>query len=222
MSESLYCISFSPKRPKNISEPLYNSTYNMWINVWRDSYKYFGWDPNQVLSDQWMRQDLILGVYQGNTPVGVVFFDEKNLTNETAYDDSYFRMWPRELLKEISTWPSANKALISSYFTLSSHFRKKANGIDYKGLLHGLALKQFVELGHKFMIGTMVKQSMSKLSFEHGAQILKSDVEEKGLLVDLLYWDQNKMQLFKFPELHEQIQKIWYSENYQQDLRKVA
>ncbi len=126
MSDDLRCITFSPKRPKNISNELYNSTFQMWLNVWRDSYKFFGWDPTQVTSDQWIRQDLILGFYEGNEPVGVVFFDEKNLTHLPAFDDSYFRMWPRDLLKEISTWPSSNKALISSYFTLAAPFRKKA------------------------------------------------------------------------------------------------
>ncbi len=215
MIDDLYCIAFSPKTPNNISDELYRATYNMWISVWRDSYKFFGWDPLQVCSDQWCRQDLILGLYKGDTPIGAVFFDEKNLHLPLFYDDSFFRMWPKELLVEISKWPLANKALISTLFTIAPPFRKKVNEVDFKALLHCLAMKQFVKMGNPFMIGTTVKKSMSEISLTNAAHVLKENVEEKGLIVDLVYWKRADMQKFKFPKLNDQVEAIWNSGGYQ-------
>ncbi len=216
----LYCLSFSPKKPMNISEKLYNATYEMWVNVWRDSYKYFGWDPKSVCSDQWVRQDLVLGFYQGNTPIGAAFFDEKNLRAPLFYDDSFFRMWPKNLLEEISRWPSSDKALICTNFTIAPDFRKKTSGTDYKAILHGLSLKQFVDMGNPFMIGTTVKKSMSDISVVNAAHLLKENVEEKGLIVDLLYWKREEMKDFRFPKYHDQIETIWNANA--RDYRRAA
>ncbi len=209
----LYCIAFSPKKHETISTQLYTATYNMWLEVWKNSYKFFGWDPSKVYSDQWCRQDLILGLYKNDKPIGAAFFDEKNLRLPLFYNDSFFRMWPKELLDKISRWPNSEKALICTLFTIAPEYRKKNSEFDYKGLLHGLCLKQFVKMGNPFMIGTTVKSSMSEISKVHAAHLLLENVDENGLIVDLLYWKREDMLNFSFPQINLSVNTVWENQS---------
>lgn len=194
----------------------------MWLSVWRESYNYFGWDPQQVRSDQWMRQDSILCLFENENPVALSFFDSKDTSYPIFKEDSYFRMWSNELLDKIKYFDEKEKLLVCSYFTLASEYRSNRATINYKQIFHALSLKYFCELNNEFMVGTMVKKSgMSDVSRKHGAEILAYDVEEKGLLVDLLYWKKSKMQNFIFPEINELVNQIWEKNNVSQ-IREAA
>jgi hypothetical protein len=176
----------------------------MWLRVWRDSYQFFGWDPNLVTSNEWTRQDSICALFMGNDPVGVVFFDEKNLQLPYYNNDSYFRMWPPQLLEKIRSSPDAHQAVIISNFTLAPAYRKKPNSVDFKMVLHSLAALHFINLesSRELLIGTVVKMSgMDKLSYKIFAKCLAENIEEKGVMVDLLYWTRKDMLNAGLPQL---------------------
>lgn len=221
MSFALYTLSFDPKKPGNNNQ-LYKAAYDMWLKVWRESYSYFGWDPDSIRSDQWMRQDRIFVLFDGSNPVCLAFYDVKNMNYDMYRHDSYFRMWPQDLLDQVSKMKGSHEALISSYFTLSPDYRSKKHDIDFKLLFHALGLKYFTTFKSEFMIGTMVKKSgMADISFKHGANLLAKDVDEKGVLVDLLYWENEKMKDFKFPFNNDLVEQVWSQHNVL-PLRKAA
>lgn len=221
MKFSLHTQIFDPKSP-GINNKMYDSAYKMWLQVWRESYTYFGWDPMQVRSDQWMRQDKVLCLFDGDKPVATSFFDIKNINYDMFLDDSYFRMWPKDLLEKVRNLDKSSDRLVCSYFTLANEYRSKNHEINFKNLFHALSLKYFCTFNSTFMIGTMVKKSgMSEVSVRHGADVIAYDVDEKGLLVDLLYWENKKMQNFIFPEINELVQQVWNNSNVT-PLRKVA
>ncbi|MCB0393582.1 MAG: hypothetical protein KDD25_03445 [Bdellovibrionales bacterium] len=193
------------------------SAYKMWHNTWTESYKYFGWDPKTVHSDQWTRQDFVGILSYDGRPVGTCFFKVHRLDLPYIKDDSYFRMWPEAVMDGLEKRCDSNSALVCSWFTLNKEWRKGVNGIDAKYLLCSMVVKVLQDSTQSNLLCTVVKMSnMDKLVYELGASPIVKDVDEKGVVVDLGIWKKKEIVNFKFPRMHETVEQV-YSTAYQGD-----
>ncbi|MCB0391406.1 MAG: hypothetical protein KDD58_08945 [Bdellovibrionales bacterium] len=211
VDRSLFDFLILPgKNPGKKLQDFYNKAYLFWRETWQTSYKYFGWDPDTVYSDWWTRQDNIGVLTYEQQIVGTVFFDEKDLTNFTARHDSYFRMWSDESFEKIRNQMGAQRALICSFFTLGKEWRKENKGVDAKYLLASMATKYFSNTDYELMIGTVVKMSqVHTVCYDLGAKMVTPDVDEKGVVVDLVMWHRNEIENFNYPKESDIIKNIW-------------
>lgn len=200
-------FEFSPRQ--KLATRLEDKAFEFWLKTWRDSYKFFGWTES-VYSDQWTRQDSVLTLFHGSEPIGSIFFKEHDLSRPFAHADTYFRMWPEEVMRELARAPDAGTTLVSSWFTLHPEWRKARQGIDAKFLLGGVGLQKFFSSPQQTLLGTMVTMSgMHTLTYELGAKTLVPALKEKNLEVDLVRWKKSELSNYQYPRLGEEIAQIW-------------
>ncbi|HAH10016.1 MAG TPA: hypothetical protein DCL54_12005 [Alphaproteobacteria bacterium] len=205
----LSAIAFNPKVIRSNEKARVESAYHMWLEVWQDAYRKYGWDPRTVRGDQWSRQDQILTLFDRDHPVGCVLFHIKDLRAPWVRDDSYFRMWPAAEYQKLLAMPDPEHTLIGSYLTVAHAYRRSEHGVNAKAAMIALSMRYFQQTGFHHLIGTMVHNArVNDVSKQLGANVLKSGVEEAGVMTDLVVWYARELAQLSFGEIDKVLDTV--------------
>jgi hypothetical protein len=81
--------------------------------------------------------------------------------------------------------------LVCCQFTVAENWRRGTKGVSAKQLIAALAFEHFIHSDCKSMAGTPRKdRGIDRVSYDTGAKTLVPDIQLHGVLVDLVYFDQ--------------------------------
>ncbi len=189
--------------------------YNVWYDTWIKEFREI--DPNAKLySDNFTRQDKILGLFIDNKCAGLTFFNTVNLNHEYWRKDSYFADWPCEVLDDLCE-KNDSEILVCSAYTVKEEFRKRRvlRSIVVADILAVASLDYFRSSQHTTMVGNMRNsKGANKIVYKFGADLL-STVKCHNELSDLV-----KFQKEKLPEFPRKIQQLIDDAKSENDLSK--
>jgi hypothetical protein len=169
-----------------------NEAYLMWKDVWSSALMELE-GSDKIHSDDFSRHQQVGALFYNKEPIGLCLFSSVDLNLQVWRDDSYFKSWPEELLKNIGKNNPGKKILICCYFTLSKKWRRGVNGVNFKNVLTGIAVKHFIHSDCDLMVGTMRKdRGMDKMTYQWGATPVLQDQTMHGVLVDLVLFDKKE------------------------------
>lgn len=196
---------------------IYEKTYLCWKSVWADVYKAEMGQDHQFYSDDFQRQDQIIALFSEDKCVGMAFVRHVDFDSLVVHNDSCFRYWPEDSIKEIIRL--STKVAIASYFTVHHDFRKSKLGICWKTLLLSLFVKNFLNTSSEIMItAARKKKSNEKLCYKLGAKAISTSVpywieghkQVNEESVDIIYWNKKPLVL-EDDHLNLISLKIWKS-----------
>lgn len=194
-------------------ELAYRCWRSVWVEVFQDEMKL----EQRLYSDDFTRQEIIVSLFFGGSCVGLAMIRLLPVNSERTFDDSFFRLWTPESLKEISRLSGDSPLALASSFTLHPEFRGRSQFINWKTLLLALFLEKFLGTEARIMVtAARKKRSNEKLCQSLGARLLERDVSfhREGHKIasetaDLLYWPRNLFLDLGSSELNELKNQIW-------------
>ncbi|WP_394841285.1 hypothetical protein LZC95_29970 [Pendulispora brunnea] len=160
--------------------------YACWQRVWRETFRQLDGTAS-LFSDDFTRQDEIGALFSGEECIGLTAYRFIDLSEPSARDDSYFKVWPGELLDEVLA--RALRVCVGSNLTVAEGWRGNLNGLRVSEVLLELAVRRFQESDADVMLGTMRNnRGMNRVSYRLGARPLRERVVHHGVEVDLVAW----------------------------------
>lgn len=173
----------------------YQEAYGLWKDVWSQTLKDLD-GLHALPSDQFTRQDLILGLFLQNKCIGLSCFRKADLANPVDRMDSWFTPWMESTMVEMSKKYAFSAA--NSFFTIHPNFRKSKSapldavpagglGVDVSVLMAELVVTTAYHSGADATYGvTRNNRSVNKLAYHGGAVPIAKDQMHHGVSVDLI------------------------------------
>jgi hypothetical protein len=185
----------------------YNAAYNLWKNVWSETLHELD-NLSTLYSDDFTRQDEIGAVFYRAKCVMLTFFRIVDLGVSSDREDSYFKVWPEQALNELTQYGS--RIMIGSTITIDESVRGEKLGISAKDLLLGLVIKRFLDSPADAMTGTMRNnRGMNGCAFRHGAQLIKPELIQHGVEVDLVGFYRNSVKPCGIEAVDDLVNRMW-------------
>ena len=193
-TERFQYVVFNPRTRLNAAEYYLHASYSLWNEVWSQALEELE-GVSTVASDDFTRHDEIHAVFDGDRAVGSISFSTVDLSKVMWKRDSYFKVWPADVLERLAKVYPGRAVNLGCYFTLAPEWRRDAGGFSMKRLMMALAVEQFLHSRSQGMVGTMrVNRGMHTICYELGAEPLAKNVEQHGVGVDLLIYDRRRIE----------------------------
>ncbi len=163
--------------------PLLGEAYRCWTEVWQETFAELDHRDN-VPSDDFTRQHEVGALFHEYECIALTFYRWLDLSSPIYRDDSYFAVWPEEVLD--AACAHGAKICVSSNFTIGAPWRRAA-GCSLKDVLGALVVERFLLSEADTLVGTMrADRGMSKLTDRLGFRRLREGVIHHGVDVDLV------------------------------------
>ncbi len=212
--------------PEELHEA-YKKTFKCWHETWDDYFNNEYKFNMRLNSNEFTRQDEVLGLFYQGECFAVTFFKEVNWSDETAALDAYFNTWTPEAIAGLRA--RGDNVLICSQFTVAKKYRQQKTDIPWKYILSGFNMKRFLESSANSMTGTMrVSKGMGRMSVEAGATPLAQNVpcpDHEGEAVDLVaFFHKEIRNVYTKNPYHPKFDSVWMRLNgkLKNQLRLVA
>jgi hypothetical protein len=162
---------------------LLGEAYRCWSEVWTQTFAELD-DAQGLASDDFTRQDEIAALFHEWECVGTTSLRFVDVSNAIFRDDSYFNVWPHEVLAAASA--RGPRICIASSFTVSPHWRR-ARGARIRDVLGALAVERFLKSDADALIGTVRNDvGMNAFTYKLGCHALARKLTLHGVDVDLI------------------------------------
>ena len=186
----------------------YHKIYSHWKTMWQNTFKELD-GHTEVLSDNFLRQSEVLGIFHDEKCIAVVCHRYIDLL-PSAFDDSYFQSWPELILKKIKNL--SPQVAIGNQISIDPEFRKIEKDLSMKDMLLWFSLKRLQEQNASIILGSVREdKSLDTLFIKYGATILQKNVEQHNVPVSLLYFDNAHINLTAAKEWEHEFQEIYTS-----------
>lgn len=207
LMEGLRVTTLPGSRPELAHVQDYNSAYAMWKLVWSDTFKELD-GADRIYSDDFCRTDEIICLFREQTCLAMGFMRWVNFNLESACEDSYFKVWPKEALQKLGS--RGNNVIVCSNLTVHPLARGNKLGLPYKDVMVGLLVERLMESGADAMTGTMrVDRGMHKTTFQFGAELLLKNLVHHGVPVDLVAFYPGQIVPSTDPLVAESVSALW-------------
>lgn len=137
-----------PGRFQMISEKnreYYEASYQLWRQMIQEGFHSEGQAEAALAltSDEFVRQDRVIALFDSHQPVGLVVMDSLNLHSSACCDHSYFKHYPFDLVEYLKDQNHFN-VMSMSQLVVPQDWRKRKVGIGISEILIGLAMKEFL------------------------------------------------------------------------------
>ncbi|HEY4012270.1 MAG TPA: hypothetical protein VGM06_02945 [Polyangiaceae bacterium] len=180
------CLSYHLLRPTNVGAgdiPLLGEAYRCWSEVWTQTFAELD-DADSLASDDFTRQSEIAALFHEWECVGTTSLRFIDVSNAIFRDDSYFNVWPEQVLAAASA--HGPRICIASSFTVSPRWRR-ARGARIRDVLGALAVERFLRSDADALIGTVRNDvGMNAFTYKLGCHALARKLTLHGVDVDLI------------------------------------
>lgn len=176
-------IVFCGRNPSSIVN-FYDKAYSQWRDTWGTHFKERD-HLTHLYSDNFTRQDDILGLFWKDTCLALVCFRYIDLNIAAHRDDSYFEPWRPEDLTKLGKF--GNNVAIGSQISIVSGCPQFENSVRMREIILYLSYVHMKESGVAAYTGTARKdKGMHETFSQYGAQTLNSDVSFHHGLVEIM------------------------------------
>jgi len=168
-------------------------SFQLWFDVWAETFLSLE-SRTSLRSDDFTRQDEILGIWHKKQCIALVCHRFVNLQYSYNQMDSYFQSWPPHCLDELKK--RGNHLAIGSQITIHPAFRKTGTlqinpNMNIKNLisylsLYSLSKNRAIDL----ICGTMRSdKGMNQLFYKSGAKPIATNIIYHNVPVDLVVFE---------------------------------
>lgn len=188
----LRVVVMPTRAPVEGNDQLYVEAYNTWEKCWKEAFLELE-GSDELFCDHFTRQDYMVGLYDGRKCAALIFFRRINVKLEAHRNDSYFKAWPKDFLKEIAG--RHETAMICSWITTLPEYRRTKNNPDLRNLEISLRLSEVMnffmqDANIDITFGTVrINRSADKMCSYSGSRTLMKDLTHHGVAVDLISWE---------------------------------
>lgn len=196
------------KNPPDFLKFYYTKAYETWHAVWSEASAELEGFPSKLYSNDFIRQDEILAVFNDDDCTSLGFWTELDMTFLASRSDQYFQAWDEESLMELTKFgPYIGKY---SFFTVAKHYRtwSREVGISLTDLQVALFGYRLLESSCTAMTGTTRNnRKINLVCARGGAQLIKENILYYGSEANLMAWYRDTAR--PHIEVAHLAQKLW-------------
>lgn len=186
----------------------HDSAYQLWKGNWQDTFKELKSDA-KLKADDFTRQLVISGLFDGNEAVGLLLHTHFNLDLAAVREHSYLSTYPAEIISRLRQEGCVD-VLSMEYLTLSDRWRKHLVGISLAEVILGLGAKVLEASGFSSMIVvTRNEKNVNTILYGYGANCLASNLTKHNVAVDLVSLNKGETHPGQNPEVNKLIDYFW-------------
>lgn len=204
--------------------------FQMYQDTWKEIFK----DQKSFSSDTFLRQGLHIVMLKNNEVCAYCAMSKHDFSLPLFRQHSYFQAIPEKGVNALNRLRINNLYSIE-LLTISPTFRRKYQKFDYYSALRQVLVNLTRDLKAKHVIAPTVKtNNASKGGQKHG-QILCENISYKGLLCNLLYFNEqtatdidDELLRYKIDKLYQSYKGVAYrfkfpdEEVYDEPIRKAS
>lgn len=179
--------------PTRHQDPAYSSdiskAYECWKAVWSKALSEEMNVKERLYSDNFTRQELLAVVFYGDEPLCLATLNSFDLFSQKDLDDSYFKVWPEEVLAKIQT--HSNIVMASCHATVNFKFRKGQLGFSGIEFLCAMLVQYLKSTDINTIVCTPRREKrVQEACYRTGAVLHKEDLPYtiEGQRIDLITW----------------------------------
>ncbi|MBO9665228.1 MAG: hypothetical protein J7501_00245 [Bdellovibrio sp.] len=138
------------KNPEEIPSDKWNAAYSFWKAQWNQFIQEHQLEET-LFSDDFTRSDSAGVLYLDNKIASIILYKERDLTRESSKDDSYFKVWPKELIEQL-TRDRVTKVMSAGYLTVHPLLRGEKFQPSLKNIMVELVGRHLGETSAHAMI----------------------------------------------------------------------
>lgn len=184
--------------------------YLTWKESWGHAFKVELDVKDPLYSDNFTRQSHVAIVFHGDEPMGLCTLNAFDLNQEQALDDSYFKVWPGEILSGLKS--HSPHLLSCCNATIAFQYRKNNLGISGIDLLFSMIILYLKSTDYQGILGTArIEKKVPEACARTAATFLAKDVPYTipGRFIDLVCWRRDLDLNLWDPEMRELSEFIW-------------
>lgn len=163
--------------------------YECWKEVWGKTFHDELNVKEHLFSDNFTRQSELAIIFHGERPLGLCTLNRFDLRLQQDLDDSYFQVWPREVLEELKS--HMNIVMSCCNATISYEYRKNNLGVPSIDLLFGMVVRYLKSSVAEGVLGTArVQKKVPEACERTNATFFAKNIPYTipGATIDLICW----------------------------------
>lgn len=186
------------------------SAYRCWKESWGHAFHKELNVQEQLYSDNFTRQSEVVAIFHGDHPLGLCTLNRFDLSCRQDLDDSYFKVWPGEVLGELRQ----RMKLVMSCCNATIDFKYRKNHLGFSGidLLFSLIILYMKSTEIEGILGTArvekkVPEACQRTAATFFARNVPFTIPDR--FIDLICWERELDLNLWDPEMRELAEFIW-------------
>jgi hypothetical protein len=138
------------KNPEDIPSEQWNAAYSFWKAQWNQFIQEHKLEEH-LYSDDFTRSDSAGVLYLDGKIASIILYKERDLSRESSKDDSYFKVWPTQLIEQLSH-DRITKVMSAGYLTVHPLLRGEQFKPSLKNIMVELVGRHLGETSAQAMI----------------------------------------------------------------------
>lgn len=187
-----------------------NKTFSFWQSTWETVLQGLGCDAS-VLVEEFVRQNLIATIFDGENPVAVHLYSFFSLNSKPASLHPYMKQYPPlyfDRLHELGV----SRVMSMEYMTIHPDWRKHVTGFHLGAVLASLAFRVMRQYGADAAIAPARRDHrVHDLAYAYGGDCVVEKVMNHNVECDLIACRAAKINNHPSPLVCEWEEKLWAS-----------
>jgi hypothetical protein len=184
--------------------------YACWKAVWSQALANEMNVKEKLHSDSFSRQQILAVVFYGDEPLCLATLNPYDLNSERDLDDTYFKVWPEEVIQKIRK--QSPHVMASCHATVNFKFRKGQLGFSGIEFLCAMLVQYLKSTNFETIVCTPRREKrVQEACYRTGATLHQEDLPYtiEGQRIDLITWhswiDQDRWD----PTIRELTHYVW-------------
>ncbi|MGE3262408.1 MAG: hypothetical protein AB7K68_11565 [Bacteriovoracia bacterium] len=212
-SQLRFCILPSANPPAEM-KALHDNCFRLWMDVWSETFRKLNFDTSRLVDD-FIRQDLIACIADGDMPVAIHLYSFYAADSEAARAHSYLNGNYPELYFARLKKQKVRSLMSMEYLTVHPDWRKGKSNVHFAIVLVGLALKTLRAYGADAAIAPARRDhKVHDLAYAFGGEPVIENVLNHNVACDLLMCHRDRVIPHANPEVNELVNSLWQTRKF--------
>lgn len=200
---------------------LHNAAYRLWHRCWESTFSELKSEAKLNPQD-FLRQDIISALYDGQRAVGLLLHTYLNLELDAVREQPYLATYPAEVIDRLRE-EGVSKVLTMEYLTLDPLWRKSKVGLSMGEVILGLGAKLFAASGFEAMlVVTRNDRGVNQTLYGYGGRCLAAGLTKHNVPVDIVSLDRGKTRPGPNEKVNYWIEYFWGKRQDTVDIAKFS
>ena len=164
---------------------LHNKIYEFWDKTWTEAFAKTG-APNEMWHENFLRQDLITAILDGNEVVGCHLYTLYNVNSLAAISNEYFHYFTESSLGTLKE-NGMPHIMSMEYLCVNPLYRKSISQVPFGEVLIGLGAEVTDAVGYNCCLGTTIDEAkVDLMAQQFGGISIQDSIKKYGYSLRLM------------------------------------